>query len=249
MEQKRKETKEKKAAKKAAALAEKQLRKEKKAAEKAMEKAQNVRDEGEIAYTPVVNESNIEPVDPVGDDKTEEMDKSGMTSPTNGDGAASKRGVKFANQPKSEKASKKSGLLGKFKSSKRIEKMSEDYFSFDSEAVDNIEQRPAFSTGHNSRTSKKTRPREVAVPYSKLRKDRFFDWPPDPTVSRATPLPGPWLAPPPSEADQEVAMNGIPAQELNHLTPVPQAMPKASNGLSHEMENMRRRYVAESELA
>ena len=26
------------------------------------------------------------------------------------------------------------------------------------------------------------------MPYFRFRKDRFFDWPPDPTVSRATPL-------------------------------------------------------------
>ena len=97
----------------------------------------------------------------------------------------------------------------------------------------------AFSTGHNSRTSKKTRPREVAVPYSKLRKDRFFDWPPDPTVSRATPLPGPWFAP--AGAEEEGAQYAE-----NGMSPMAQPIP-AANGLSPEMENLRRRYVAEQQ--
>lgn len=56
--------------------------------------------------------------------------------------------------------------------------------------VPNQLRRPAFSTQHNARTLKKgLMPREVVVPYSKFRKERFYDWPPDPTVSRATPVP------------------------------------------------------------
>jgi hypothetical protein len=35
----------------------------------------------------------------------------------------------------------------------------------------------------------RTAARAVVVPYSRLRKDRFWSWPPDPTVSRATPVP------------------------------------------------------------
>jgi hypothetical protein len=47
--------------------------------------------------------------------------------------------------------------------------------------------RPAFCA--NARGTKRTQvPRDVAVPYFRFRKDRFYDWPPDPTVSRATPL-------------------------------------------------------------
>jgi len=48
--------------------------------------------------------------------------------------------------------------------------------------------RPAFYA--HSKPSKKTHlvPRDVAVPYFRFRKDRFYDWPPDPTVSRATPM-------------------------------------------------------------
>lgn len=31
-------------------------------------------------------------------------------------------------------------------------------------------------------------PREIYVPYTPFRRDRFYDWPPSATVSRATPL-------------------------------------------------------------
>lgn len=47
--------------------------------------------------------------------------------------------------------------------------------------------RPAFYA--NVKPSKRNQvPRDVAVPYFRFRKDRFYDWPPDPTVSRATPM-------------------------------------------------------------
>merc|ERR1712232_199190 len=47
--------------------------------------------------------------------------------------------------------------------------------------------RPAFYA--NAKPSKRTQvPRDVAIPYFRFRKDRFYDWPPDPTVSRATPM-------------------------------------------------------------
>lgn len=48
--------------------------------------------------------------------------------------------------------------------------------------------RPAFSSLIHGSTSssKKIEPRAVAIPYTRLNKDRFHDWPPDPTVSRAT---------------------------------------------------------------
>jgi hypothetical protein len=47
--------------------------------------------------------------------------------------------------------------------------------------------RPAFYA-HTRPTRRTQVPRDVAVPYFRFRKERFFDWPPDPTVSRATPL-------------------------------------------------------------
>ena len=51
-------------------------------------------------------------------------------------------------------------------------------------------ERPAFSadTGGANTNKKQLRPRSVVVPFSRLRKERFYDWPPDPTVSRATPV-------------------------------------------------------------
>jgi hypothetical protein len=50
--------------------------------------------------------------------------------------------------------------------------------------------RPAFYSGlHGQATSStKLQPRAVAIPYSRFKKERFYDWPPDPTVSRATPI-------------------------------------------------------------
>jgi hypothetical protein len=72
--------------------------------------------------------------------------------------------------------------------------------------------RPVFSsTVQGSVVSRRIQPRSVAVPYSRFKKDRFFDWPPDPTVSRATPL-IPWerdmsqqqAAPKPNEPTAEL---------------------------------------------
>lgn len=53
-----------------------------------------------------------------------------------------------------------------------------------------FEDRPAFESALHGQTSsnKKMQPRAVAIPYSRLKKERFYDWPPDPTVSRATPI-------------------------------------------------------------
>lgn len=60
-------------------------------------------------------------------------------------------------------------------------------------SIDNMEsmirERPPFSSDlHGRSSSKKLSPRSIAIPYSRVRKERFYDWPPDPTVSRATPL-------------------------------------------------------------
>ena len=50
--------------------------------------------------------------------------------------------------------------------------------------------RVAFSTTGSSTTGSKRMPsRAVVVPYNRLKKDRFWQWPPDPTVSRANPIP------------------------------------------------------------
>jgi hypothetical protein len=59
----------------------------------------------------------------------------------------------------------------------------------DDDVVEMKKDRPVFSSSNQGAlTSRKIQPRSVAVPYSRFKKDRFFDWPPDPTVSRATPL-------------------------------------------------------------
>jgi len=69
----------------------------------------------------------------------------------------------------------------------RSRKKSEDMDEELTEAELYQSPRPAFSA--NARGTKRSQiPRDVAVPYFRFRKDRFYDWPPDPTVSRATPL-------------------------------------------------------------
>jgi hypothetical protein len=46
--------------------------------------------------------------------------------------------------------------------------------------------RPAFTTSTIARGKKSFASREVVVPYSRFHKERFYDFPPDPTVSRCT---------------------------------------------------------------
>jgi hypothetical protein len=50
--------------------------------------------------------------------------------------------------------------------------------------------RPPFRTDPYEKvsSSKKSQARSIVIPYTRFKPDRFFDWPPDPTVSRATPL-------------------------------------------------------------
>jgi len=48
--------------------------------------------------------------------------------------------------------------------------------------------RPAVRTDGKTSSSQKLQPRCIVVPYGRFKKDRFYDWPPDPTVSRATPM-------------------------------------------------------------
>lgn len=49
--------------------------------------------------------------------------------------------------------------------------------------------RPVFSGATYHKASKvPLEPREVVVPYTRVRTERFYDWPPDPTVSRAAPV-------------------------------------------------------------
>lgn len=51
-----------------------------------------------------------------------------------------------------------------------------------------IERAPFRADGKDT-SSSKVQPRCIVIPYTRFKKERFFDWPPDPTVSRATPLP------------------------------------------------------------
>lgn len=53
-----------------------------------------------------------------------------------------------------------------------------------------VPPRPAFiGVARHPKSSKvPLEPREVVVPYTRIRTERFYYWPPDPTVSRATPI-------------------------------------------------------------
>ena len=78
-------------------------------------------------------------------------------------------------------------------------------------SIDNMEamirERPPFSSDlHGQSSSKKLAPRSVAIPYSRVRKERFYDWPPDPTVSRATPLQ--LVGPPPVDPTNVLKQQG-----------------------------------------
>lgn len=56
--------------------------------------------------------------------------------------------------------------------------------------VDGADCQPFRPDHHHAQSgqSKQKNPRSVAIPYTPFKKSRFFDWPPDPTVSRATPM-------------------------------------------------------------
>ena len=84
-----------------------------------------------------------------------------------------------------DKAKKKRG--GLFGRSKKKEEEEEAKEAEMREAELYQSPRPAFYA-HSKPTKRSQIPRDVAVPYFRFRKDRFFDWPPDPTVSRATPM-------------------------------------------------------------
>lgn len=91
-------------------------------------------------------------------------------------------------------------------------------------SIDNMEvmvgERPAFSSDfYGQSSSKKLSPRSIAIPYSRVRKERFYDWPPDPTVSRATPLE--LFAPPSIDTDiGEMAISSEVPQPPSSASPV-----------------------------
>ena len=84
--------------------------------------------------------------------------------------------------PKDKTKKKNRWGLGR---SKKIEELASE--EEQQEANDYVSPRPAFY-GYNKPTRRNVIPRDVAVPYFRFRKDRFYDWPPDPLVSRATPM-------------------------------------------------------------
>jgi len=88
------------------------------------------------------------------------------------------------NKKKEESGGKKKRIWG-------INRRKEDETDQQADEIKEAEMfhspRPAFFA--HTKPSKRTQvPRDVAVPYFRFRKDRFYDWPPDPTVSRATPM-------------------------------------------------------------
>lgn len=88
----------------------------------------------------------------------------------------------------SSRADNRRGFFGKRRHANRNGRRETDVSPADEECRE--KERPAFHSDLHgqSSTNKKVQPRAVAIPYSCLKKDRFYDWPPDPTVSRATPV-------------------------------------------------------------
>lgn len=107
------------------------------------------------------------------------------------DPAAQAMAAAKAKQAAAEEASvaksKKKKKGGFFGSRKKDDEDEDDTQKEINEADLYRSPRPAFYA--HTRPTKRTQvPRDVAVPYFRFRKERFYDWPPDPTVSRATPL-------------------------------------------------------------
>lgn len=87
-----------------------------------------------------------------------------------------------------KKANRRRRLKKKFaimREKRRLKKQE----SLAKESVKKVPSRPAFSAATYHKASKvPLEPREVVVPYTRVRTERFYDWPPDPTMSRATPV-------------------------------------------------------------
>jgi hypothetical protein len=90
--------------------------------------------------------------------------------------------------------------------------------------------RPVFSSTAQGTVTRRAQPRSVAIPYSRFKKDRFFDWPPDPTVSRATPL-IPW------GRDTELSTTNVQDRSSEFLM-------KAASEKSPQRAELRRRIAA-----
>jgi hypothetical protein len=93
---------------------------------------------------------------------------------------------------KADKLDNRRGLFSKRRKDTAHQRRRGSYSDINIPKIDEVveEERPPFESAFHGQSSsnKKQQPRAVAIPYSRLKKERFYDWPPDPTVSRATPL-------------------------------------------------------------
>jgi hypothetical protein len=138
-----------------------------------------------------------------------ERDKVNAEMSANRQGFQAPQGYQMDNKPKAAAAS---ASEGKGKPKRMWGRGRKNKDEPEEEEVNEAElyhsPRPAFYA-HTRPTRRTQVPRDVAVPYFRFRKDRFYDWPPDPTVSRATPLlaPGGALSP---------DYGGIPDDSMHH---------------------------------
>jgi hypothetical protein len=77
--------------------------------------------------------------------------------------------------------------IAQMKERRRLKKEDSSVFT---EEPSPLPPRPAFTGAmrHPKASKVPLEPREVVVPYCRIRTERFYFWPPDPTVSRATPV-------------------------------------------------------------
>lgn len=104
------------------------------------------------------------------------------------EGKSLDRSVSESSDRGAEKPDGKRGFFSKFRqkteTSRAARRASAKMDSMNAE----MERPPFQSALHGQSSGRRLQPRSVAIPYSRLKKDRFYDWPPDPTVSRATPM-------------------------------------------------------------
>ena len=81
-------------------------------------------------------------------------------------------------------------LQNKIAQMKERRRLKKEDSSVSTEEPSPLPPRPAFTGAtRNSKASKvPLEPREVVVPYTRIRTERFYYWPPDPALSRATPV-------------------------------------------------------------
>lgn len=81
-------------------------------------------------------------------------------------------------------------LQNKIAQMKERRRLKKEGSSVSTEEPSPLPPRPAFTgaTRHPKASKVPLEPREVVVPYTRIRTERFYYWPPDPSVSRATPV-------------------------------------------------------------